>query len=57
GSTGIHDTSWQTITHDLTAYKNANMQIRWGFDVGSTGVFTEGSWSLDDIYVGSAACP
>ncbi len=57
GATGIHDAAWQTINHDLSAYKNANMQIRWGFNIGSTGVFTEGSWSVDDVTVTSVACP
>ena len=57
GATGIHDTSWQTINHNITAYKAANMQVRFGFNIGSTGVFNEGSWSVDDVTVASAVCP
>jgi hypothetical protein len=57
GSSSINDSSWQTISHDLTAYKNANMQIRWGFKIGNTGVFNRGSWNIDDVSIQSAACP
>jgi hypothetical protein len=55
-STGIYDASWQTINHDLTAYKNANMQIRFGFSIGSSGVFSVGSWSIDDVTLSNALC-
>jgi len=57
GATGIHDQTWQKITHNITAYKSANMRIRWGFDINSSGVFNEGSWTIDDVLVASAACP
>jgi hypothetical protein len=50
-------TSWVFIQHDLTAYKNPGMRIRFGMMVGSGGVYTIGSWNLDDILVAEAACP
>ncbi|MFO0592122.1 MAG: MopE-related protein [Polyangiaceae bacterium] len=42
---------------DLTAYKSATMKIRFGYDVASSGVYTIGSWNLDDILIASAICP
>ena len=42
---------------DLTPYKNAQMRIRFGYRIGSSGVYTIGSWSIDDVVVASAICP
>jgi hypothetical protein len=62
GPPGVQDSppegmGWTFIQHDLTAYKNAGMKIRFGFDITSGGVFTIGSWNIDDVLVASAACP
>ncbi|MFO0759081.1 MAG: hypothetical protein U0359_21495 [Byssovorax sp.] len=62
GPPGVQDsppegTGWTFIQHDLTAYKNAGMKIRFGYDITSGGVFTVGSWNIDDVLVASAACP
>ncbi len=62
GPPGIEDSppngmGWTFIQHDLTAYKNAGMRIRFGFDITSVGVFTIGSWNIDDVLVAGAACP
>lgn len=51
------DFEWTFATHDITAYKTPSMKIRFGFDIGSGGVFTVSSWNLDDVVVASAPCP
>jgi hypothetical protein len=52
------DAAWTKFTYDLSAYKNAAMQIRFGFMIGQTsGTYTVGSWNVDDVLVASAACP
>jgi len=51
------DMSWKPFSYDVTAYKNAGMRVRFGFDIGSGGVYTINSWSLDDVVVASAVCP
>ncbi|EDM77682.1 putative lipoprotein [Plesiocystis pacifica SIR-1] len=56
GSVCINDTEWAEVTYDVTAHKNANFQVRFCHTVGSTGVFTSGSWSVDDVTVGPAVC-
>ena len=42
---------------DLTAYKSAQMRIRFGYDVASDFAFTIGTWNLDDVVIASAICP
>jgi hypothetical protein len=59
---GIEDSppnglGWTFVEHDVTAYKNAGMRVRFGFDIQSGGVFSIGSWNVDDVLVASAACP
>lgn len=54
---GIEDSAWTYQEFDLTAYKSATMRVRFGFDIGSGGVYTIGSWNVDDVLVASAGCP
>ena len=51
-----NDAAWTQMAHNITAYKATNMQVRFCFSIGSTGVFSSGSWNLDDIVVGPAQC-
>ncbi len=57
GPPQIIDTSWTYIEHDLTAYKNAAMRVRFGFSVDNAGVFPVGSWNIDDVLIASSGCP
>ena len=41
---------WTFIQHDLTAYKNPG-KIRFGYEIGSAGVFSVGQWNIDDVLV------
>jgi hypothetical protein len=59
---GIEDSppngaGWTFVTHNLTAYKSAQMRVRFGFDVASGGVFSIGSWNIDDVLIAEQACP
>lgn len=56
-SPAIQDAAWTFISHDITAYKNAGMRVRFGFNITSGGVFTVSSWNIDDVLVASGACP
>jgi hypothetical protein len=53
---GIVDTTWQKITLDITAYRNAGMQVRWGTTVGASGAVAKGSWNIDDVQITDGAC-
>ncbi|MBW2455207.1 MAG: hypothetical protein JRI68_11885 [Deltaproteobacteria bacterium] len=55
-SPGIQDAAWTQLTHDITAHSNAALQVRFGFQIGSTGVFTVSQWNVDDVLIASAAC-
>lgn len=55
---GIQDTSWTRITHDVTAYKSATFQVRFGFTTGDARVYSVSSWNIDDVrLVPSPSCP
>lgn len=51
-----NDAAWTQMAHNITAYKAVNMQVRFCFSVGSSGVYSTGGWNLDDILVGPALC-
>ncbi|MDJ0669816.1 MAG: S8 family serine peptidase, partial [Microcystis sp. M53598_WE2] len=48
---GVQDNAWTPQQFDISAYKSASTQIRFGFNVGSTDVFTVSSWNLDDVKI------
>jgi hypothetical protein len=58
----IHDspssggTGWTFFSHDVTAFKNAGMKVRFGFEIGNLDVFAMGSWNLDDVKLQNAPC-
>jgi hypothetical protein len=56
GLSSTSDFAWTNVQHDVTAYKAANFQARWCMNVGSIGVFSVGSWNIDDVYLGPPAC-
>jgi hypothetical protein len=54
--TYILDTAWQKLSYNLTMYKNANMQVRWGFNVGTSFASSLGQWNVDDVQITDALC-
>jgi hypothetical protein len=46
---GIQDSTWVFQNFDVTAHKNSTFQVRFGFTIGSSGVFTVSSWNVDDV--------
>jgi VCBS repeat-containing protein len=55
GSSSTVDSSWTPASFDITAYANAQLQVRFGFSIGSSGVWTMSSWNLDDILISGKA--
>jgi Ca2+-binding RTX toxin-like protein len=49
GSPGVQDDAWTPQKFDISTYKSASTQIRFGFNVGSSGVYTVSSWNIDDV--------
>lgn len=56
GSPGVMDAAWNKQSINITAYKNANMRVRWGYMIGSGGVYTISQWNVDDVTISSAPC-
>ncbi|MFM2025860.1 MAG: hypothetical protein RLZZ339_573, partial [Cyanobacteriota bacterium] len=51
GSPGVQDNAWTPQQFDISAHKSASTQIRFGFNVGSTGAWTVSSWNVDDVKI------
>ncbi|MRG95133.1 hypothetical protein [Polyangium spumosum] len=56
GPPALKDAAWTLVTYDLTAYRNPQMRVRFGFEVGNGGVFTVSGWNLDDVTIANAVC-
>ncbi|WP_233256491.1 S8 family peptidase, partial [Microcystis sp. 0824] len=50
-SPGVQDNAWTPQQFNISAHKSASTQIRFGFNVGSTGAFTVSSWNVDDVKI------
>ncbi|MFM6279456.1 MAG: hypothetical protein ACKN9K_14090, partial [Dolichospermum sp.] len=50
-SPGVTDNAWTPQQFNISAYKSASTQIRFGFNVTSDGVYTVSSWNLDDVKI------
>ncbi len=51
GSPGIDDTSWKYQDFSVQAHSNSQFRVRFGFMIGSGGVFIVSSWNVDDVTV------
>ncbi len=56
-SPGVIDAAWIQQAYDVGAYKSNQMQVRFGFLIGSSGVFTVSQWNVDDVVVANVVCP
>ncbi|MCC6555118.1 MAG: hypothetical protein IT372_19290 [Polyangiaceae bacterium] len=56
-SPAIIDSAWMTLSYDLSAFKNAQMRVRFGAAKPAIGNSLRGSWNIDDVYVSDAPCP
>jgi len=56
GPPNIEDAAWTEQTYDVTAFANPAMQIRIGYDVDDSGVFTCSGWNLDDVTIRGTNC-
>jgi hypothetical protein len=55
-SPGVQDAAWAKQTYDISQYANASLRVRFGFQIGSTGVFTVSSWNIDDVAITKVTC-
>jgi hypothetical protein len=53
----VQDNAWVSMSHDITAYKNSQMRVRFGYNIDSSGVYSNcGGWNLDDVLVATGTC-
>jgi hypothetical protein len=52
----ITDDAWTFQSIDVTAYKGAATQVRWGFAVGDFA-YPYSGWNIDDVKLQNAPCP
>ena len=49
----VSGSSWQKMTYDISsvADNHSTVYIRWGYQIGSSGVFPSSGWNIDDVLV------
>lgn len=55
GFPGTTDSAWGRHAFDVTAFKNRCFRVRFGFNVGSFGVYDVSGWNLDNVRFGELA--
>jgi hypothetical protein len=54
----VKDAAWVKKQYDVTAFKNANFRVRWGWQVSPGGAFICSQWNVDDVrLIPDPACP
>lgn len=53
----IAEDAWTQYSYDVSAYKNANFQVRFGYEVLEPAAFVMSGWNLDDLLLESAEVP
>ncbi|UQA59539.1 hypothetical protein [Polyangium aurulentum] len=56
GAPGVKDQAWTLMSKEITQYRNAAMQVRFGFEVGDDGSFIVSGWNIDDVVIANAVC-
>jgi cell division septation protein DedD len=57
GEPGVTDSAWMAQTFDITAYKNSELQVRFGIEVAAEVPFTVSSWNIDDFAITATESP
>jgi hypothetical protein len=52
----INDAQWTFQAVDISAYKGKASRVRFGFAIGSVGVYSEASWNIDLVKIQNAPC-
>lgn len=52
----ISDREWTLQSFDISDYKNAQLQVRFGYKVPTASVGSIGQWNIDDVRIATAPC-
>jgi len=47
----ISDNAWSRQYFNITAYRNPDFRVRFGYQIGNTVELPVGSWNIDDIRI------
>jgi hypothetical protein len=50
----VTESEWMKYTYDVTSYRSASFQVRFGFQVTQNGAKTAGGWNIDDVRIANA---
>jgi hypothetical protein len=53
----VTDAAWTKVEYDVTAYRNAAFQVRFGYASTSTKVYAVSPWNVDDVTLSAGSCP
>jgi hypothetical protein len=53
----VTDNAWTKQEYDVTEYKNAAFQVRFGYSISTTSVYAMSCWNVDDVTLSSPSCP
>lgn len=53
----VTDGAWTRESYDVTAYRSAAFQVRFGYAIVGAGVYAMSCWNVDDLTLSTVACP
>jgi hypothetical protein len=56
-SSYVLDNAWTKQEFNVTAYKNAAFQVRFGYSIPSSSVYAMSCWNVDDVTISTLSCP
>jgi hypothetical protein len=56
GAPGVKDKAWTLVTKEITKHRNAQLRVRFGFEVGDDGSFVVSGWNVDDVVIANKVC-
>ncbi len=51
GPNEVKDNAWKFVSHDISAYANSKLRVRFSTRVMSTSAWNSSSWNLDDVVI------
>lgn len=50
------DFAWTYFEYDISVHISTSTQVRWCYDIDSTGNYDASSWNIDDVSIGPTPC-
>jgi hypothetical protein len=53
----VTDNAWTKQEFDVSAFKNAAFQVRFGYSISTSSVYAMSCWNVDDVTLSTLSCP